>query len=113
MPFLHVLILRHQLERMGLQLLDCLSRNVCCHILGSSHEVYHFNSFPPGVPSGTAIPQWAFQDVTVCMILGCAGTVLRILFQTSDLFNVTIAQSVGGQLPFSFPPHVALIRSFR
>ncbi|KAI9570445.1 hypothetical protein HD554DRAFT_2018193 [Boletus coccyginus] len=34
--------------------------------------------FPPGVPAGTAVPQWAYQDVT-----------------TSDLFNVTLAQSVG------------------
>ncbi|KAF8557316.1 hypothetical protein OG21DRAFT_1482401 [Imleria badia] len=34
--------------------------------------------FPPGVPDGTSIPQWAFQDVT-----------------TSNEFNVTLAQSVG------------------
>ncbi|KAI9571570.1 hypothetical protein HD554DRAFT_2168839 [Boletus coccyginus] len=34
--------------------------------------------FPLDVPTGTAVPQWAFQDVT-----------------TSDLFSVTLAQSVG------------------
>ncbi|KAG6377323.1 hypothetical protein JVT61DRAFT_15113 [Boletus reticuloceps] len=34
--------------------------------------------FTPGIPSGTAVPQWALQDVT-----------------TSDLFNVTLAQSTG------------------
>jgi len=34
--------------------------------------------FPPGIPDGTAVPQWAFQDVT-----------------TSGLFNVTLAQSTG------------------
>ncbi|KAI9571575.1 hypothetical protein HD554DRAFT_2168843 [Boletus coccyginus] len=34
--------------------------------------------FPLDIPAGTAVPQWAFQDVT-----------------TSDLFNVTLAQSVG------------------
>jgi hypothetical protein len=34
--------------------------------------------FPPGIPAGTAVPQWAFQDVTA-----------------SNMFNVTIAQLVG------------------
>ncbi|KAI9571583.1 hypothetical protein HD554DRAFT_2302235 [Boletus coccyginus] len=34
--------------------------------------------FMPGVPAGTAVPHWAFQDVTA-----------------SDLFNVTLARSVG------------------
>ncbi|KAI9571580.1 hypothetical protein HD554DRAFT_2168849 [Boletus coccyginus] len=34
--------------------------------------------FPLDIPAGTAVPQWAFQDVT-----------------KSDLFNVTLAQSVG------------------
>ncbi|KAN0076910.1 hypothetical protein V8E55_010765 [Tylopilus felleus] len=34
--------------------------------------------FPPGIPDGTAVPQWAFQDVT-----------------TSNTFNVTLAESVG------------------
>ena len=65
---LPVLIFTCQLERMGLQLLDCLSRSVCCHALSSSHGVYHLNSFPPGIPDGTAVPQWAFQDVTVGII---------------------------------------------
>ncbi|KAI9464345.1 hypothetical protein HD554DRAFT_2121705 [Boletus coccyginus] len=50
-----------------------------------SWNVWDFNCstvypgvFAPGIPDGTAVPQWAFQDVT-----------------TSDLFNVTLAQSVG------------------
>ncbi|KAF8122163.1 hypothetical protein EV363DRAFT_1156451 [Boletus edulis] len=34
--------------------------------------------FTPGIPSGTAVPQWALQDVT-----------------KSDLFDVTLAQSTG------------------
>lgn len=28
------------------------------------------------------------------------GTVLMVLFQTSNMFNVTLAESVGGKLPF-------------
>ncbi|KAL4067924.1 hypothetical protein V8B97DRAFT_2021726 [Scleroderma yunnanense] len=36
------------------------------------------NVYPENIPSGTAVPNWAYQDVT-----------------TSDLFNVTLAQSVG------------------
>ncbi|KAF8424265.1 hypothetical protein L210DRAFT_946989, partial [Boletus edulis BED1] len=35
-------------------------------------------NYPPGVPSGTAVPQWMFQDVT-----------------KTDVFNATLAQSVG------------------
>ncbi|KAG8217877.1 hypothetical protein J3R82DRAFT_6043 [Butyriboletus roseoflavus] len=34
--------------------------------------------FLPGIPTGTTVPAWAFQDVT-----------------TSNLFNATLAQSVG------------------
>ncbi|KAH0839430.1 hypothetical protein J3R83DRAFT_205 [Lanmaoa asiatica] len=41
-------------------------------------RVYDSNSFPLGIPGGTAVPAWAFQDVT-----------------TSDLFNITLAESVG------------------
>ncbi|KAI9571579.1 hypothetical protein HD554DRAFT_1790893 [Boletus coccyginus] len=45
--------------------------------------------FPLDIPTGTAVPQWAFQDVT-----------------TSDLFNVTLAQSVG-DIPESTAPNSA------
>ncbi|KAF8122168.1 hypothetical protein EV363DRAFT_858627 [Boletus edulis] len=34
--------------------------------------------YPPGIPSGTALPQWMFQDV-----------------MKTDVFNATLAQSVG------------------
>ncbi|KAF8137639.1 hypothetical protein EV363DRAFT_1536905 [Boletus edulis] len=41
-------------------------------------------SFPPGIPSGTPLPQWMFQDVT-----------------KTDVFNATLALSVGGTLILS------------
>lgn len=37
-----------------------------------------YPGYPENVPSGTAVPQWAYQDVI-----------------TTDLFNVTLAQAVG------------------
>ncbi|KAN0076908.1 hypothetical protein V8E55_010763 [Tylopilus felleus] len=45
-------------------------------------------TFPLGIPAGTAVPQWALQDVTL-----------------SNMFNVTLAQSVGDN-PESTATHV-------
>ncbi|KIJ69050.1 hypothetical protein HYDPIDRAFT_164720 [Hydnomerulius pinastri MD-312] len=46
------------------------------------------SAFPYDIPSGTAVPEWAYQDVT-----------------TSDMFNVTLAQAVG-DTPESTATHV-------
>ena len=53
---------------MGLQLLDRIPWNVCYRMLYSFQQPDRPNSFPLGIPAGTAVPQWALQDVTVCLI---------------------------------------------
>ncbi|KAG6377322.1 hypothetical protein JVT61DRAFT_15112 [Boletus reticuloceps] len=58
---------------------------ICQNATETNWSLWNFNcstvypgSYPPGVPSGTALPQWMFQDVT-----------------KTDVFNATLAQSVG------------------
>ncbi|KAF8119670.1 hypothetical protein EV363DRAFT_1196404 [Boletus edulis] len=47
---------------------------ICQNATETNWSLWSFNcsivypgSYPPGVPSGTAVPQWMFQDVTVYM----------------------------------------------
>ncbi|KAF8122162.1 hypothetical protein EV363DRAFT_1210635 [Boletus edulis] len=58
---------------------------LCQNATETNWSLWNFNcstvyagSYPPGVPSGTAVPQWMYQDVT-----------------KTDVFNVALAQSVG------------------
>ncbi|KAF8122179.1 hypothetical protein EV363DRAFT_1361488 [Boletus edulis] len=58
---------------------------ICQNATETNWSLWNFNCstvypgfYPPGIPSGTALPQWMFQDVT-----------------KTDVFNATLAQSVG------------------
>jgi len=58
---------------------------ICQNATETNWSLWSFNcstvfvgSYPPGVPGGTAVPQWMFQNVT-----------------TNDVFDATLAQSVG------------------
>lgn len=98
---LPALIFSHQLVRVGLQLYGYLSRSVRCRIALLTPSL-PFQQFPSGYPRrycGAPVGisrrdgMYSFQRTS-------ANTVLRVLFQISNLFNVPLAQAVGGRLPF-------------
>ena len=57
------------------------------------------NSYPGDVPDGTAVPAWAYQNITVRspLKLHCVLTRLTSLLQSMGLFNLSAASIVAAE----------------
>ncbi|KAH0827028.1 hypothetical protein J3R83DRAFT_4709 [Lanmaoa asiatica] len=65
--------------------------------------------FPPGIPDGTAVPAWAFQDVSVCIT--CIEHLLSLLRIHNPESTATNAQSTGSLVSTSTLASASLTNS--
>ena len=72
----------------------------CTEYLHSSDPLsMTVNSYPGDVPDGTAVPAWAYQNVTVRSPLKLHRVLTRLtsLFQSTGLFNLSAASIVAAE----------------